>query len=683
MTGGVSPDLGALHRTAVMLTADADLALDLVGQVLRQPRQPRQSRQFNQRRRATATPPPDPPDLLDPLTSLRADLVRVFLRTAGRPDGPGQEDVLTAAVRDRDADAYDVLRGLPPRARAVTVLRVAHGWDVGATAAAVGLTPRRAEALLPGVPGLERALDAVAERHHLTATEVPAALGQASTPAAGSPQRPRRRGARLLVVAAAGVAILLWSLLTQPDAQPDARADTPPNADDHADAHADGQVPDLTPYGWHLGEDGEPPVVAMGLQRQSVVDLPYAVPVRELTWDAGHVLPGGPAAYAVLWCDLPPSDPHIEQPSARLTTDTGSVDLPCAGRTEGPPVHQVTAVPVSGPGQVELLGDLPRAGGATLALYREGALSGTLPLPGQAGGAEPPEVPAGAAAVEEVLVPRDWEGRTRLAESLVVSAGSELQVWAGRAGSVSVFVDGLPVTDDGDLAAEDPGWRGQQLDLRDGRWVVYLPGTSRTFPLPERLRPPDGQRRTVTVEVFTQGMEQDVQVLATRAEPGQPRPAAEEAIPLDLRAAADFPDHTGDHRLVGAWSVPQDGLGHDLRLEGGPELPGGAELVAFTGAAPVGSAPDRDEGWGLVQHLQDGRVVVQPLPLAPGAPDVGSWGPRRLDPWRVQQDLTVPATDAGTVGEAQRTPRVWLPAVPGHPTATVLALEPVWDNGAR
>lgn len=264
-------------------------------------------------------------------------------------------------------------------------------------------------------------------------------------------------------------------------------------------------------------------------------------------------------------------------------------------------------------------------------------------------------------------MPRDWAGRTRVVGSVQVSAGTELQVWAGRTGSVSVFVDGLPVTDDGDLTGSaDPDWRRQQLDLRDGRWVVYLPGTSRTFPLPEQVRPPAGQTRTVTVEVFTQGMQQDHQVLATQAVPVAPASVGAHAVPLDSPALAGFPPLAGGYRMVGAWNVPQDGLGHDL----GPGLAPGAELVAFTGSDLVTTGADRDESWGLAEDSEGGIPVVRPLPLAPGDPDQGGWTSSRLDPWQVQQDLTVPAAGSST------TPRVWLPAVVGHPRATVLALEP-------
>lgn len=662
MTGGgvaepgdglVPGDLAALHRTAVLLTEDADLALDLVARVLRQRTGPSPSPRRS--RSGTARPPHDA------LDQLRGDVVRAYLRSATRHrDGMGRERG-TGAAADPAADPYDVLRALRPRARAVTVLRVAHGWDLTRAAAAVGSTTRRVDALLPDAPGLDRALEAVAEQHRLSSAEVVAALEDSSNfPGAGA-DRGRRWRTRLLVGAGAAAAAATWFVLTQPAPG----ADAPLHAD--ADTLTDLPAQDLTPYGWHLDEHGQPPAVAMGLQRQAVVEIPYDEPAQEITWDAGHLVPGGPAGYAVLWCDLPPVDPHIVQPTARLTSGPVRVDLPCAGREDGPPVREVTPVPVSGPAQVELVGDLPRAGGATLAFYREGALSATLPLPDGSPGIPAPQVPPGAAAVDTVLVPRDWAGRTRVVGSVQVSAGTELQVWAGRTGSVSVFVDGLPVTDDGDLTGSaDPDWRRQQLDLRDGRWVVYLPGTSRTFPLPEQVRPPAGQTRTVTVEVFTQGMQQDHQVLATQAVPVAPASVGAHAVPLDSPALAGFPPLAGGYRMVGAWNVPQDGLGHDL----GPGLAPGAELVAFTGSDLVTTGADRDESWGLAEDSEGGIPVVRPLPLAPGDPDQGGWTSSRLDPWQVQQDLTVPAAGSST------TPRVWLPAVVGHPRATVLALEP-------
>ena len=675
MTGGGAPDPGdelvpggivALHRTAVLLTADADLALDLVASVLR--RQPR--------------PGPDR-DVAGAMDRLLRQVVRTYLRTAPRrPDAPGREP-----GPGPDADAYDVLRTLRPRARAATVLRVAHGWDLDATATAVGLSPRRVTALLPAVPGLDRALDAIGEQHRLSHAEVMAAVGDRGTPSTASGSERRRRW--LLVGAGAVVALAAWSALSGPDSgldgPPDATGAVPP-----PDGLRGLDGTDLTEYGWRLDTQGKAPVVAMGLQRQTVVEVPYGTPTQEVTWDAGHLLPGGSAAYAVLWCDLPPTDPHIEQPSARLTTDAGTVDLPCAGRGDETPVRRVTPVPVTGPGQVELLGDLPREGGALLALYREGALSATLPLPEQVAGGPVPQVPAGAAVVDTLVLPRDWAGRTRLVSSVEVSDGTEVRVWAGRTGSVSVFVDGFPVTDDGDLASTgDPGWQGQQLDLRDGRWVVYLPGTARTFALPEQLRPPVGQTRTATVEVFTQGMDQDVQVVATQASAARPVADGADALPPGSPALTDLPLPAEGYRLAGAWAVPQDGLGHDLlpaapsrpgadqEVRDGPALAPGTELVAFTGADLPARGPDRDEGWGLARHTSSGADVVTPLPLAPGGPDLDVWSVHRLDPWRVAQDLTVPAAAPVTPTPDTAPSRVWLPAVAGHPTATVLALEPV------
>lgn len=631
----------ALHRTAVLLTGDGDEALDLVVHVLRG-QTPRDAR--------------DRGGQIDPL---RTQVVRAYLRCAPRrPDGP----VLGPAPDD---DAYDVLRALRPRARAATVLRVAHGWAIDPAAAAVGLSPRRLAAILPEAPGLDQALEALGEQHRRSGAAVLAAVGdRAPAPAAARSRRWRRW---VLAVGGAVALLAAWSALSRPDGGTGSELRDP--------AGLAGL--DLTPYGWHLDEEGDPPVVAMGLQRQTVVEVPYSEPTQELDWDAGRVLPGGPAAYAVLWCDLPPADPHIEQPSARLTAGADTVELPCAGRREGPPVQRVTPVPVAGPGRIELLGDLPRTGGAVLALYREGALSATLPLPGRTAATPSPPVPAEAAAVDTVLLPQDWDGRTRLVRSVEVSPGTQVKVWAGGTGSVAVLADGLWVTDDGDLAEPDPDWREQQVDLREGRWVVYLPGTTRSFPLPEELAPPTGRTRTITLEVLTEGMDGEVQVVATDAVSAPSGPTPAQAVALDAPPLAALPSEVRGFRPVGAWVVPQDGLGHALGPGLTQTLLTGGELVAFTDQAPPAQGPDPDRWWGLVHREVCATGLVTPLTLIPGGPDLDAWAAHRLDRWWVAQDLTVPAATPTTVSPAATAaPRVWLPAAPGHPPATVLALEP-------
>lgn len=527
-----------LHRTAVLLTADADRALDLVAQVLQKP--PSTS---GARARPAAGGDEDRAGSVD---DLRLRLVRAYLRQARRrPDGAARERRTTSdGTRERragaDADAYEVLRGLRPRVRAATVLRVAHGWDLESTGSAVGLTRQRVTAVLPDVPGLAEALESIGERHRLSGAEVMAAAGGEVAPSATG----LHRWWGWLLVGVAVVVLAVWAVLSRPDADVGisptpgggvADPDGPAGPDGRGGMEGVGGLEDsggvgrssgldgldLTPYGWHLDEAGDPPVVAMGLQRQVVVEVPYGEPVQETNWDAGHLLPGGPAAYAVLWCDLPPVDPNIEQPSARLTTGPGVVDLPCAGRDDGPPVQRVTPVPVTGPGRLELVGDLPRTGGATLALYREGALSATLPLPGRSTATPPPPVPTDAAVVDAPAPSPDEDdedGRTHFGASVEISSDTVVRVWAGRTGSVSVLADGVPVTDDGDTdGADAPDWREQQVDLRDGRWVVYLPGTTRTFSLPEQLRSQPGQTRMLTLTVVTEGMEDDVQVILTHA----------------------------------------------------------------------------------------------------------------------------------------------------------------------
>src|SRR5690606_17256024 len=123
------------------------------------------------------------------------------------------------------------------------------------------------------------------------------------------------------------------------------------------------------------------------------------------------------------------------------------------------------------------------------------------------------------------------------------SHDSTIQVWSGRTGAVAVNVDGVPATDDGDVAAvldmmseltpgqlegtepiqADPqdyrAWSTQEADLREGRWLVPVPGMVREFALPEPVRPAPGERRTVAVEVITENVGDHAQVSLTAAAP--------------------------------------------------------------------------------------------------------------------------------------------------------------------
>lgn len=167
-SGGELVDLvrthgAALHRLAAMLTADTQAATRLTA-------------------RALAAPESD--DEID-VDRLKRDVVRDYLRSA--PRRPEE-------LRSGGGDAGDVLRQLRPRSRAASVLRLAEGWDIDRTAAALGVPRRRVETMVPSVPGLDLALTGLADQHSLTGAELEGALLLAAPgEQASTGGRPRRR----------------------------------------------------------------------------------------------------------------------------------------------------------------------------------------------------------------------------------------------------------------------------------------------------------------------------------------------------------------------------------------------------------------------------------------------------------------------------------------------------------
>ena len=72
-----------------------------------------------------------------------------------------------------ELDAGDVLAGLRPRERAATVLRRVEGWPASRVAEALHLERTVVARLVPRTPGLEAALESVADRHTLIGREHP------------------------------------------------------------------------------------------------------------------------------------------------------------------------------------------------------------------------------------------------------------------------------------------------------------------------------------------------------------------------------------------------------------------------------------------------------------------------------------------------------------------------------
>ncbi len=322
-----------------------------------------------------------------------------------------------------------------------------------------------------------------------------------------------------------------------------------------------------------------PPEQADGLLRAGTVEVPYAAP-------DGFELPGtGTDAaddgqrFAVLWCEVGPDDAAISRPSLRLgTTDGGVVDVPCLPEDGAPGGATVTPVPLP-PGEGTSLrptwqGDVPSRGKAVLGIYRESSWS-EYDFPGWP---DPPlDAPAhGPGTV--VIDPRSGSGAVggishgdaRVA-TVTLTSESSLELWRGVPGGLEVEVDGVRVTDDGDLGGAAGGevapeaWQDADAELRDGAWTAFTAGQRRALPLPPEVLPSPGETRTVMVAVVPRaGAEQwQVAVLGTTEAPDALAPADPAALP---EAAEDLPGWHAGHRLVGTWLVPRTGVATALEL---------------------------------------------------------------------------------------------------------------------
>ncbi|WP_299521181.1 hypothetical protein [uncultured Serinicoccus sp.] len=482
---------------------------------------------------------------------MRGELVRAYLRTQSRR----AERMPAGGVRD----AGDVLERLRPRERAVAVLHLVEGASSADIVEALRLPAEKVARLLPATPGLDTALQAVGDRYALHGSDLAAVVDPTLTQA--PPEPPARDRRRWWWVAAAAVPLaVLCGYALSPD------RDEATGSDDAAPTGPGVVVPDavnLTEAGFELDDDGEPPSRAADLTRMETLKL---TPGRsaDLTLNTGDARFGGElASFAVLWCDMPPADdPALARPVGEITVEGSTLTLPCAGTAGEPAVglDHIVALPASGEARVRVTGHLPPDGSAVLGLYAQTDGVAVEPLPDGDLTAGPP-IPPAAVAVDELGPALPYDQGGRLVQPVQLSPDSTIRVWSGRKGAVTVLVDGVPVTDDGDLkrwAGGDAGWRGQQPDVREGRWVVYVPGSAREFALPDDLVPEGGQQRSAVVEVLAESTEH-VQVVATRAAPGD-----SDHDPLPQADEGEAPELVWGHRLAGAWEVPTDGLEREL-----------------------------------------------------------------------------------------------------------------------
>lgn len=387
------------------------------------------------------------------------------------------------------------------------------------------------------------------------------------------------------------------------------------------------------------------------------------------------------------WCDMPPAqDANITAPAATLRVDGEEAVVTCAGKQGGPPVSVFTPLPSSATATVELTGDLPPTGSAVLGIYEE-ALGDGVPIRRERlPDAVPPPVPTDAVAItpDHPGLNHPMSGLERYVRAVEIGHDTQLQVWAGQTGGVAVHVDGFPVTDDGDVpfmrelftaevvvdgSVSDPSpapqldWRDQDPHLRQGTWVVQVPGDLRTFPVPEDARPAPGERRIVSVEVMSQSLDGLVQAVASDAAPG---PAAQEVTAL---ASGDpelgtVPEFAHGFALRAAWPIPQDGL---TRAVPGGDLPDDVRLLVLTEDSHLGDWWSPQSSTGAIER--GGRMDLLTIEPAPESLTAQMWF---AQPFPLPDDVQDSAAPS-RLGEL----RIALPPVPGHPSAHLLAYEQV------
>ncbi|ANS78526.1 hypothetical protein SGUI_1130 [Serinicoccus hydrothermalis] len=591
---------------------------------------------------------------------LRRRLVRTFVRTA-----PRRRDKSLAVGT---GDPGDVVARLSPRARAAAVLRLVEGASVADVATALRIAPDKVARLVPDEEGVDVALEALAHRYALPAEQLERELG---TAVAQAPPEPPSRDRRWWWVAAAAVplAVLGGYALSLGRDEPAGTDEAAPTGGGSAQV---GSV-DLTEAGFEL-DDGEPPRGAAGLTRMDTVEVSSGESAGFVLSTVDARFGGQVSSFGVLWCDMPPADdPALEPPVGEVTVGGSTLTLPCAGTSGEPAVglDHVVALPASGRAEIRISGDLPPEGRAVLGVYGQTDDIPATPLPrGDLTAGLP--VPPDAVVVDEAGTASPYGWGERVVQPVELSADSTIRVWSGSTGAVSVLVDGITVTDDGDLeawAGGRPDWRDQQPDVRDGRWMVYVPGTAREFPVPEDLLPGDGEQRSVVVEAVADSTDH-LQVVATGAAAG-----TSDRSPVARTDAPDAPEYVSGHRLVAAWDLPMDGVERELL-----EPPERADTTwALRVPEPEGARgawlPFVTEG-----GLRDGEWL-RTLWTAYSASDVSSafqdlgWG----GDWVKREGGRIIESDEsgqeGPTGEPDL--HASAPASPGHPPALLLAYEPV------
>ncbi|WP_427000701.1 hypothetical protein [Ornithinimicrobium sp. Y1694] len=626
----------------------------------------------------------------------RAALTTDFRRRS-RTERRRREDLVTGPT----GDAADRLASLSPVERAAAVLSLGHGWDAERTARTLRRRTGWVAQLTsgPGTEQLSDALQAAGDRHarstqevlELFRDEVEAAPAHDGLAAAGddesndggatyaatahdttppppdATQRPRlsARTRRAAVAGAAGAALALtaWALTraSDDDTTPDTTT-TPP-------------TPGLVASDWHLSDDGEPPSRVGGLRLGDTIEIDYrsaSEPIDLSGARSAAAFTAPSASWAILWCDLPAvEDPSLHLPELTLTLPEGAATIPCAGREGIPevsrptpflaPVVDATEVPVS------WSGDLPGRGTAVLAVYTETeSRLVTREDPGPPPAAEPGAVVIDQDNEDPGLITWDVAASVRPIE---IGHDSQVQLWSAAGTPMGAIVDGVTLTDDGDLlraVGQESGqwWRQQDPQLREGLWAPGIPGRDRTFALPDAVRPPPGETRTVMLMVTAHQVSAptqpgwQVQVTDARAVDQAALAAPVPFVPED--GSADDPTtprYAAGYRLEGRWLIPADGYPRTIQTVGDP-----------TELAVVALAADDEPFASAGQNIVGGMLLTS----AGATPLTYSWSVVDGLGW-----TTYWSPRPGSAGRLDEGAQLTLPPLVRSPEVQVLAYAPV------
>ncbi len=622
----------SLHRTALLLARDEGDAHELLEEALA-----RASRAWDRSEG-------------QPEAYCRSVLARVASSPGRRRRHTGQSG------EGRAFSPAKALHTLPPRQRAVVVLRHYHDYTPEQTAEALNTTTRTVQAeedsaqTALGSSNLSSTMDAIADT---------AAPPDATALLAGSQRRAQQMGRRRRMVwAAAAVAVFTvagaGALLDDSDETQDVNG-------------IDLAVPDVSyTEGYGLADGVARPYTSDGLR---------LLVSREIApgsqWSTGF----SPAQadsqlYAVAWCTGEAATPQDPAPVTLSTRDQVMLSLPCTPRTDR---QSVAAEPLPVTSALWRVDNLMQTESAVVAVYEEAAWE-DFPFvpPGHQMAWNPPLTGDGSIVIDSTstVLPRpDLEvvagtpSTYSVTVPMTATTQADLDVILDGPGQLLVALDGVVVTDDGDRPFAAFGLRGgsgdgAEPDLREGFVHNFEPGVRRrTFSVDSDsladlgVDLSDGEVVVSVVPRAVRSQDWAVQITTRDFTPAAHtvlEPVLDDTLPL----------HAFGLRQVGVVDVPADG--RERRV--GIDPTASSELVWVTDCRPLSE--------NQLAQISVNRITANA---------VGSC--LTSDPWRDVIRSPTPEGDAPSAEpQPPAHPRITA-SVEGRDSVRVSAYEPVsWQD---